>query len=211
MPSWKPSRRIAASGVSSFTWTGRGCSRSCLTTGKSAADVCALFDSVYVSFYKGIGGIAGAILAGSEEMTAESKIWKRRHGGDLISLYPYIIPAAHYFRERMPKMAHYYRDAVELAAMYNECPAVATLPAVPVSNMFHVHIGLPKETAERIFVGISERTGVGFTHNVNAGPEGDSRYEVSLGDRYGEIPKAKLNEAFRQLKEAVGEAIAGQQ
>ncbi|NBD23317.1 threonine aldolase family protein [Paenibacillus glycinis] len=178
---------------------------------KTAAEICALFDSVYVSFYKGIGGIAGAILAGSEEMTAESKIWKRRHGGDLISLYPYIIPAAHYFRERMPKMAGYYRDAVELAAMYNDCPAVATLPAVPVSNMFHVHIDLPKETAERIFVGICERTGVGFAHIVNAGPEGGCRYEVSLGDRYGEIPKAKLSEAFQLLKEGIGEAIAARQ
>ncbi len=38
---------------------------------KSTADICKLFDSVYVSFYKGIGGIAGAILAGDEAYTNE--------------------------------------------------------------------------------------------------------------------------------------------
>ncbi len=64
---------------------------------KSAAEICALFDSVYVSFYKGIGGIAGAILAGDASFTEQSKIWKRRHGGDLISLYPYIVSSEYYF------------------------------------------------------------------------------------------------------------------
>ena len=60
---------------------------------KTAAEVCALFDSVYVSLYKGIGGVAGAILAGNEAFTKESKVWKTRHGGNLISLYPYILSA----------------------------------------------------------------------------------------------------------------------
>ena len=58
--------------------------------GKTAAEVASLFDSVYISFYKGIGGIAGALLAGTEDLTRQAKVWKRRHGGDLISLYPYI-------------------------------------------------------------------------------------------------------------------------
>lgn len=69
---------------------------------KSAAEICALFDSVYVSFYKGIGGIAGAILAGDASFTEQSKIWKRRHGGDLISLYPYIVSSEYYF-DRMDR------------------------------------------------------------------------------------------------------------
>lgn len=61
--------------------------------GKTAAEVCALFDSVYVSFYKSIGGIAGAILAGDAGFAEQSKVWKRRHGGDLIS------PVSVYFDE----------------------------------------------------------------------------------------------------------------
>ncbi|QHT61525.1 low specificity L-threonine aldolase [Paenibacillus lycopersici] len=170
--------------------------------GRSAAEICALFDSVYVSFYKGIGGIAGAILAGDADFAAESKVWKRRHGGDLISLYPYIIPARHYFKERLPKMEQYYRDAVELAAFYNGCGgAVSTRPAVPVSNMFHVHLQAPKETAERAMIRIAEQTGVGLAHHVNAVSDDACYYEVSLGDRYPGVPKKKLEEAFRLLEQ----------
>ncbi|QHW34662.1 low specificity L-threonine aldolase [Paenibacillus rhizovicinus] len=168
---------------------------------KSAAEVCALFDSVYISFYKGIGGIAGAILAGDTDFTEASKVWKRRHGGDLISLYPYIVPASRYFKERLPKMEQYYRDAVELAALYNGCQAVTTRPAVPVSNMFHVHVDLSKEAAERLMISVCEQTGVGLTHNINAVSDQSCYYEISLGDRYRAIPKDKLHDAFRLLRE----------
>ncbi len=46
----------------------------------SFADVCAHFDSVYVSFYKGIGALAGAMLLGPEDFIAEARVWRRRHG-----------------------------------------------------------------------------------------------------------------------------------
>jgi len=99
---------------------------------KSAAEVCALFDSVYLSFYKGIGGIAGAILAGDKEFIQQSKVWKRRYGGDLISLYPYILSADYYFDRRAHKMGQYYQSAKELAHLYNSCHGISTLPIEPV-------------------------------------------------------------------------------
>ncbi|GLX70717.1 hypothetical protein MU1_50630 [Paenibacillus glycanilyticus] len=167
--------------------------------GKSAAEVCSLFDSVYVSFYKGIGGIAGAILAGEEAFTKQSKIWKRRHGGDLISLYPYIINADQAFDERLSKMEHYYEAAVELAEMYNNCGGLTTRPVVPVSNMFHVHADMPKETFEKVLIDVYEETGIGLTGNVREAGQG-SYYEVSLGDRYEGIPKDLLKQAFVRLQ-----------
>jgi len=44
------------------------------------AEIAALFDSVYVSFYKGLGGMAGAALAGDAALVAEARVWQRRHG-----------------------------------------------------------------------------------------------------------------------------------
>lgn len=166
---------------------------------KSAAEICELFDSVYVSFYKGIGGIAGAILAGEKDFTEESKIWKRRHGGDLISLYPYIISSNYYFNKRIHKMEQYHEEAKELAGLYNQCHAVATLPLVPVSNMFHVHVDLPKEKAESILAEIYEATGIGLTSYVRETGVDGSYYEVSIGDRYNEVPKTKLKKTFQML------------
>lgn len=172
---------------------------------KSADEVCALFDSVYVSFYKGIGGIAGAILAGDEDFTKQSKVWKRRHGGDLISLYPYIVTAEYHFEQRKHKFSQYYEDAKELAALYNQCQGISTRPVVPVSNMFHVQADLSKEELERIMVSLSEETGIGFTHYVRQDDESSSSYEVSIGDRYAMIPKEELGLAFEKLNQKIEE------
>ncbi|MGD6965891.1 threonine aldolase family protein [Rossellomorea vietnamensis] len=168
---------------------------------KTASEICSLFDSVYLSLYKGIGGIAGAILAGSEAFTKESKVWKRRHGGDLISLYPYIVSADYYYDLRADKMEKYYQEAKGLAEYYNTCEKVSTLPRVPVSNMFHVHYEVSKESLEPILVGIYEETGVGLSGYLRETGESSCYYEVSIGDLYETIPEGKLKEVFNTLNE----------
>lgn len=169
---------------------------------KTAAEVCALFDSVYVSMYKGIGGIAGAILAGDEEFCAQSKVWKRRYGGDLISLYPYIMAADYYLEQRIGKMAEYYKAAKELAELYNGCTGISTLPNVPVSNMFHVHFQHPKSRIAPILANIHELENIGLTsYLTDVDEEGGCYFEVSLGDLYGTAPKEKIIKAFELLDE----------
>lgn len=174
---------------------------------KSAAEICALFDSVYISFYKGIGGIAGAILAGDSAFTAESKIWKRRHGGDLISLYPYIISSDYYYQQRIGKMESYYEHAKQLAAMYNACPGIETKPQEPVSNMFHVHIALPKEQVEAVLVDLYQETGIGLTSYVNEASEHSTFFEVSIGDRYEKLPQDLVKQALERLHEKMVEQL----
>lgn len=164
--------------------------------GKSASELCNLFDSVYLSFYKGIGGLAGAILAGGEEFTEESKVWKRRHGGDLISLYPYIISADYYFDQRISKMGHYYEGAKELAAYFNDLQGVSTLPEVPVSNMFHVFFHYPQNQMESILMDVYEETGIGITGYVQEISETKCAYEASIGDQYGDVSKEELKKLF---------------
>ena len=166
---------------------------------KTAYEVCELFDSVYLSFYKGIGGIAGAILAGEEDFISKSKVWKRRYGGDLISLYPYIISADHYFDQKSHKMAQYYENARELAGFYNSCHLVSTLPEIPVSNMFHVQFPLPKEEIETTLIEVMDKTGVGFINHLKSTGEDSCYFEVSIGDRYEEIPKEVVENAFLEL------------
>ncbi|MEH7438888.1 beta-eliminating lyase-related protein [Neobacillus drentensis] len=170
---------------------------------KSAEEICALFDSVYVSFYKGIGGIAGAILAGEKAFTEESKVWKRRHGGDLISLYPYLISADYYFDQRIPKMAQYFEEAKELAALYNQCHAVETKPAIPVSNMFHVHVHVSKQELEPILLAVYEETGLGLTSYLRETHAEECYFEVNIGDRFAAVPKEKVGKTFEVLDEKI--------
>ncbi|MEK3688329.1 threonine aldolase family protein [Paenibacillus sp. FSL R10-2736] len=173
--------------------------------GKTAAEVCGLFDSVYISFYKGIGGIAGAVLAGSREFTEESKIWKRRHGGDLISLYPYILTAKYYYGQRIGRMAGYYEQAKELAALFNSCHKVSTLPEVPVSNMFHVHFALSREQLAPVLIQVYKESGIGLTPRLKETGEASCSYELNIGDLYSGVSKPALEEAFRLLDKLLQE------
>ena len=41
------------------------------------AEIAALFDTVYFSFYKGLGGLAGGALAGPADVIAEARVWQQ--------------------------------------------------------------------------------------------------------------------------------------
>jgi len=98
-------------------------------------------------------------------------------------------------------MAQYYQEAKELAGLFNQCHAVKTLPLEPVSNMFHVHFNIPKEKLETCLVKLYGESGIGFTGNLKESGEDTCFYEVSIGDRYGKIPKEDLKKVFQMLDE----------
>ncbi|MGC6768539.1 threonine aldolase family protein [Enterococcus sp. LJL51] len=170
---------------------------------KTAEEICALFDSVYVSFYKGIGGIAGAILAGEAEFIEESKIWKRRHGGDLISLYPYIVTADYYYEQRIGSMPDYVQAAKKVAELFNQCSNTKTVPKIPVANMFHVHFSKTIADMEQVFAEVQEKSDVGFTLMLWEEAEGVSAFELSIGESFLTIPEENLKIAFDTLKTAM--------
>ncbi len=173
---------------------------------KSAAEVAGLFDTVYISFYKGVGGVAGAILAGPEDFMDEAAVWKRRHGGDLISLYPYVVAANYYFDRRINRMTEYWAGARELAARFNQLDGVRTRPERPVTNMFHVHFNRPARAVEQLLAAVAEETGVGLISRVMARGESSASAEVSIGDQYAKVPKERLDMAFQRLEDKLRHA-----
>lgn len=64
----------------------------------TARDLCGLFDSIYVSCYKGLGGLTGALLMGNAQFIAEARIWLRRFGGNVFTLLPYVVSSYSCFR-----------------------------------------------------------------------------------------------------------------
>lgn len=82
---------------------------------RTPAQVSALADSVYVSLYKGLGGLAGAVLAGPADVVAESRQWRRRQGGTLPSMVPYAVGGLRGLRQQLPRMGEYRQRALELA------------------------------------------------------------------------------------------------
>ena len=108
--------------------------------GRTAAEVAGLFDSVYVSLYKGLGGISGCLLAGEEQLVAEAREWRHRHGGTLFELWPYAAAGLAGLRLRGPRMPAYVEHAKAIAAELTTLDGVQLVPDPPVTTMMHVYL-----------------------------------------------------------------------
>jgi threonine aldolase len=151
--------------------------------GREYAEIAALFDTVYVSFYKGLGGIAGAVLAGPADVIAEAQVWQRRHGGNLISLFPYVLSAKKGLEERLPRMGAYHEAAVGVAERLAAAPGVTLIPARPQTNMMHVVVDAPPARFLAAALEVSAETRVALVRSFpTPSPEGPSRFEFTAGD-----------------------------
>ncbi len=116
--------------------------------GRSHAEIARLFDSVYVSFYKGLGALAGAALAGDDDFIAEARVWQHRQGGRLVTIAPLALSAQLAFERNLPKMAAYRLRAREIASALQELDGIETLPNPPHTNTFHIFLRGDREALE---------------------------------------------------------------
>lgn len=107
---------------------------------RSLAEIAGLSDSVYVSFYKDIGGIAGSILAGPAWFVDEARIWIRRSGGNLYTLFPYVLAARAGLKRNLASIPAAVKSAGWLAAWLNGIDGLKTNPRVPPTNLFHLQV-----------------------------------------------------------------------
>lgn len=107
--------------------------------GHSPAQVAGLADSVYVSLYKGLGGLSGAVLAGPEDAVAQARLWRTRMGGTLFSLMPYAVAALRGLDRELPRMAEYHERAVLLARRLQD-NGIRVTPQPPHGTAFRIHV-----------------------------------------------------------------------
>jgi threonine aldolase len=119
-------------------------------------EIAALFDTVYVSFYKILGGIAGAVLAGPADIIAEAKIWQRRQGGNLVRMFPYVLAAKIGLEQRLTRMTAYRDKAVEIAQALAAIPQIDVVPNPPQTNMLHVFLRGNKDRLEAAALKIAQ-------------------------------------------------------
>lgn len=173
---------------------------------KTAAEVCALFDSVYISFYKGFGGITGAMLTGPADFVEKSKIWKRRHGGDLHALYPYILSARQNFRLRKDRMADYWQSTQDYAHRLKAVEGLKLVPEEPVCNMFHVYFSQSPEAVKAKLIRVMEQCGIALFGGIGQDSQGGSKAELWFGDAKQDIGQDDLNKALDLFSRLMSEA-----
>ncbi len=105
---------------------------------KSLSEISALFDSIYVSFYKGLGGLSGAILAGDADFIEQCKIWRSRLAGDLYSAFPMLITALEGLDNSLDEIPKFVIRAHEIAKILNNIKGVTV--ETPHTNGFLVYV-----------------------------------------------------------------------
>jgi threonine aldolase len=111
--------------------------------GRTPAEVAALADSVYVSFYKSLGGISGAALAGTAELVDYARTWRHRYGDDLFQQWPAALSALAGLDNELPRLGDYVDHARTVAAALDAVPGARTFPAPPHTHQFRLWLPHP--------------------------------------------------------------------
>ena len=151
--------------------------------GRPPAEIAAVFDTVYVSFYKGIGALPGCCVAGPADIVAEVREWRQRMGGTLFALWPNAASALSCLRRRLPLMPGYLSHARAIAAALDGVPGVRVVPDPPQAPMMHLLLA----TTQDGFAAAARRLAAG--QQIWAWPEAMTtadpavqRVELSVGD-----------------------------
>ncbi|MEW2348693.1 beta-eliminating lyase-related protein [Streptomyces sp. NPDC006684] len=84
--------------------------------GKDLREIAALADSVYVSFYKSLEGLGGAVLAGPQQLVDEARAWRHRYGGQIFQQFPTALSALIGLDRELPRLPEYVARAREVSA-----------------------------------------------------------------------------------------------
>jgi threonine aldolase len=165
--------------------------------GKSVQEIAAGFDSVYVSLYKGVGGLGGAMLAGSREFVDRAAEWFRRTGGNVIHRSPYIVAAAMQFDQRVAAMPAYFERTLWLAEILRAHPAIRVNPERPQANMLHLHLPVSRERALAIRNTLAAEHKIWlFTRASHAALPDTSYVELYVGDNLLHAPDDAVKHAL---------------
>ncbi|MEU0832828.1 beta-eliminating lyase-related protein [Streptomyces sp. NPDC005969] len=177
--------------------------------GRGLPEIAALADSVYVSFYKSLGGLSGAALAGPESLIEEARTWRHRYGGQLFQQFPAALAALIGLERELPKLASYVAQAKVVAGALTEgfaesaVPWFRVHPEPPHTQQFQVWLPYPADVLTEAAVRQAEETGVALFrrwHPAAAGPPGISYTEVTVAE-------AGLEWTKQDVREAVGEFV----
>ena len=162
--------------------------------GHSLSEIAALADSLYVSFYKGLGGLAGAALLGPADFIAEAKLWRRRQGGTIYHTTAEAVSALVGLRDQLPKIT----AAVTWArAFATELPAYVTVqPEVPHTNQFLMYAAGTADAANQRVLSLVDQHRIGMPAWEPAQEPGRLRAELAVSAAALDLDPAKMAALF---------------
>jgi threonine aldolase len=168
---------------------------------RTLAEAADLFDSMYVSLYKGLGGSSGALVVCPEDLAGELRSWRQRMGGTIFSMTTAAVGGLKGLREHLTDFGDHRAWAIDLAAALHE-HGIRTFPEVPHIATFLAYApGSAAEVNERVVAFTEERgvvpSGLWRDADVPGWVETElTCYESALAHDPGDVA--------RQMAEALG-------
>jgi threonine aldolase len=168
--------------------------------GRSYAEIAGPFDSVYVSFYKDLGALAGAALAGDAELIAEARVWQRRHGGSVVTLHPFVVSAELALDERLGRIPEYVEHARALAAALATVDGIEVVPDPPQTPLFHLLLRGERERLGDAALSVAEERRVFLFADPSPTASATlARLEVMVGDATLQLEPETVRELFAEV------------
>ncbi|GAA2647371.1 MULTISPECIES: threonine aldolase family protein [Streptomyces] len=176
--------------------------------GRTLPEIAGLADSVYVSFYKSLGGLSGAALAGPRGFVEETRVWRHRYGGQVFRQFPQALSALAGLERELPRLPSYVAQARTVARALRSAFADSGVPWARINpEEPHTHqfqVWLPYEPDRLTEAGLrqAEETGTVLFRRWSAdGPPGLAVTEL-------EITEPGLSWTESDVHEAVSAFVA---
>jgi threonine aldolase len=168
--------------------------------GRAPGEIAALFDSAYVSFYKGIGALSGCCVAGSSDVVAQVREWRRRLGGTLYGMWPAAASASHLLRERLGEMPQRLTHARAIASALADVDGVKVVPDPPQTPMMHLLFDVAQDRFVANAQRLAEEQGIWvWPRPMSTGDPGVVRCELSVGRATCRLDPAQVVAALQAL------------
>ncbi|NED15332.1 beta-eliminating lyase-related protein [Streptomyces sp. SID9124] len=180
--------------------------------GRALPEIAALADSVYVSFYKSLGGISGAVLAGSASLVEEARVWRHRYGGLPFQQFPAAVAALAGLDRELPKLPSYVAHAKVVAEALTEGFTQAGAgwfrvhPEPPQTHQFQVWLPYGADELTEASVRQAEETGTALFRRwftPGTGAPGVSFTEVTVTEAGLEWTAQDVRDAVAAFLERV--------
>ena len=162
--------------------------------GKSPAELCSAFETVYVSLYKSFNTLFGAVLAGPGEIVDGVRRWRRRNGGGLPQIWPVALVARYFMDGYLERLTAARQVADVIFSGLDSLPGVSVhRPPNATNAALLTWDGATLERARAMKRTLEER-GI----HLPEYSEPDSGFWIKVNETWNNVPPDAVVSSFRE-------------
>ena len=122
-------------------------------------------------------------LRATPSFVAEARVWQRRHGGNLVTMHPFVVSAELSLDQRLERIPQYVEHARALAAALGAVEGIEVVPDPPQTPMFHILLRGDRERLADAALAVAEERKVFLFGDPDPTTSPSvQRHEVMVGD-----------------------------